>query len=174
VTIYSLLKVDIMHRVVLVLVAIACAGSLTCCQSTTAPDAPSLIRIRYQYGFKNELDTFKGILQKDLVLDGVIKTPFSLTLEEQRTVLDKALAVDFFAWPDTLHREAGVLMSPDPSPDFLRVECRDQEKRLVWFYPLDSRSAFSAPLIELTALIKEIIESRPEYKKLPPARGAHL
>lgn len=173
-TICFFLKADIMPRVILVFVAIAWAASLTCSQSTTAPDAPSLIRIHYQYGFKNELDTFKGVLQKDLVLDGVIKTPFSLTLEEQRTILDKALAVDFFAWPDTLHREAGVWMSPDPSPDFLRVEYRDQEKRLVWFYPLDSRSAFSAPLIELTTLIRQIIESRPEYKKLPPARGAHL
>lgn len=163
-----------MPRALLVFVALACAGSLTCSPSTTAPDAPSLIRIHYQYGFKNELDTFKGILQKDLVLDGVIQTPFSLTLEEQRTVLDKALAVDFFAWPDTLHREAGVMMSPDPSPDFLIVDYRDQEKRLVWFYPIDCRSVYSAPLIELTALIKEIIESRLEYKKLPPARGGYL
>jgi hypothetical protein len=134
---------------------------------------PQFVQVHFQYGFKNELNTFDGTYQKDLVWDGTIKVPFWLTTNEQNMIVEKALAVKFFAFPDTLHKEQGVVIMPDPSPDFLRLKYENQEKSVVWFFPLDASNPYAQSLRELTDLIRTTIESKPEYKKLPPARGGY-
>jgi len=146
----------------------------SCSSLSNNPTDPQSLQIKFQYGFRNELNTAEGTYQKDLVMDGIIKVPFWLTTNEQKTILEKMSAIQFFSFPDTLHRAPGLLIEPDPSPDFLRLKYQGEEKSVIWYYPLDSRSEYSQPLSELTELIKQIIESKPEYKKLPPAQGGYL
>lgn len=145
-----------------------------CSHSPNEPRQTQFLQIQFQYYFRDELNTFEGTLQKDLVMDGVIKVPFWLSRSEQQAILDKAQAIGFFSFPDTLFREPGIAFSPDPSPDILRIRYQQQEKSVVWFYPMDSRSQFSQRLRELADLIRQSIESKPEYKRLPQARGGYL
>lgn len=145
-----------------------------CSKLSNNPADTQFLQIQFQYGFKNELNTFDGSYQKDLVMDGTIKIPFWLTTHEQKTILDKVLAVKFFSFPDTLYPLQGLIIEPDPSPDFLRLKYQDEEKFVVWFYPTDTQSEYSTPLGELVELIKQIVESKPEYKRLPSARGGYL
>lgn len=135
---------------------------------------PQFVQIQFQYGFKNELNTFDGKYQKDLVMDGTIKVPFWLTTSEQNRIVEKVLAVNFFAFPDTIHKKQGVNIMPDSSPDFLRLKYENQEKSVVWFFPMDTSNPYAQSLRELAELIQTIIETKPEYKKLPPVRGSYL
>jgi hypothetical protein len=157
-----------------------CAGIINlfmlgaCSKLSDNPTDPQFVQIQFQYGFKNELNTFDGTYQKDLVLDGTIKVPFWLTTSEQNRIVEKVLAVNFFAFPDTFHKEQGVNIIPDSSPDFLRLKYENQEKSVVCFFPLDTSNPYAQSLRELTDLIRTIIETKPEYKKLPPARGGYL
>ena len=107
-------------------------------------------------------------------MDGVIKTLFRFTVEEQRLIIDKVFSTQFFSFPDTLYRMVGIKFEPDPSPDFLRIKYQNTEKRVVWFIPMDAPTFYQEGLTELTELIRRVIESKPEYKKLPSARCAYL
>jgi hypothetical protein len=143
-----------------------------------SPDAPApddqMLKIDLQYGFRDELNTFARTLQKDLVLDGTVTVPFWLTSDEQDQILQKALGIDFFSLPDTLQREPGVFISPDPSPDLLRLQYGSQEKTVVWYYPQDPNDTQWKALLELRNVIIQVIQTKPEYKVLPAARGGYL
>jgi hypothetical protein len=139
---------------------------------------PQDLRIQYHYGFKNELNTFDKTYQKDLVMDGTVKTTFWLTSDEQEQILSKANSIKFFQFPDTIPYQkmpdgTRVTFDPDPGPQFLRIEYQNMVKKIVWFYPINYENEYTQPLLELTKLLEQIIKSKPEYKKLPPARGGY-
>ncbi len=149
----------------------------SCSQSTDAPEpVPEVqaLKIDLQYGFRDELNTFALTLQKDLVLDGTVTVPFWLTSDEQDVILQKAVGIDFFSLPDTLQREPGVFISPDPSPDLLRLQYGSQEKTVVWYYPQDPNDTQWKALLELRNVIMQVIQAKPEYKLLPAARGGYV
>jgi hypothetical protein len=133
-----------------------------------------VLKIYFQYGFQNELDTFVETYQKDLILDGTVRVPFTLNADEQNEILRKALEITFFSFPDTIRRQPGVQFSPDPSPDILRMQYGDKDRRVVWFYPLDANDPHSKQILELMDVIKAVVEAKPEFKILPPARGEYL
>jgi hypothetical protein len=145
------------------------------------PD-PQFIKIHFHYGFANELNTFEQTLQKDLVMNGTISTSFWLTTEEQRLILSKVQSVNFFDFPDTIRQEVGsdsimALTVPNPGIQFLRVQYKEQDKTVYWYaYLRDSQgnNDHATMLIQLTSLIIDIIESKPEYQSLPPAEGGYL
>jgi hypothetical protein len=132
------------------------------------------VKVHLQYGFADELDTFRQTFQKDLVMDGTIRSPFWLTSGEQDAILQKAMEIGFFSFPDSIQKEKGVHLSPDPSPDMLRIQYQGQDQTVVWFYPPDPNEVRVKPLLELQDLIVKIIQAKPEYKALPPANGGYL
>ncbi len=148
------------------------------CSHTSDDPEPTadmqVVKIHLQSGFADELNTFVQTYQKDLVADGTITVPFRLTTGEQEAILRKANEVGFFSFPDTIHREAGVHLDPDPSPDLLRLEYDNKDNTVVWYYPLDASDANSKAILELRDFITQVIQAKPEYMALPPARGGRL
>jgi len=149
-----------------------------CSKTITEPD-PQLLKIHLYYGFGNELNTFEQTYTKDLVLDGYVTVDFWLTEAEQESISNKLDAVDFFSFPDTLIYQMGsdsimVRIEPDPGWQFLRVSDEDRDKIVYWRYPLPEGNEFVPRLVELKNLIIDIIESKPEYKKLPAAKGGRI
>lgn len=114
-----------------------------------------------------------------MLLDGYITVEFWLTATDQERIKNKLEAVDFFNFPDTLiyQKNAGSIMMPiDPNPGwkFLRVADENRDN-IVYWRPLLSVMNEPAPrLIELINLIIHIIESKPEYKALPQAKGGRI
>jgi hypothetical protein len=149
--------------------------ALASCDLGNAPQHdPQDVRIQFQYGFRNMVDTFNGTLTKDLILDGTISTSFWLTKAEQEAVLAEVQKEDFFHLPDTLFATPGVMVSPNPSPDFLRVAANGEDKMVVWFYPVDVTLPGGQSIQRVSEAVREIIESTPEYKELPAARGGYI
>lgn len=110
-------------------------------------------------------------------MDGVIKVKFWLTKEEQNKILDKVNAVNYFSLPDTFkyipQDSISIAINPNPGEQILRIKYQENDKKTVWTYPLNEDNPKVKDLLELNDLIISIIESKPEYKKLPPARGGY-
>jgi hypothetical protein len=151
----------------------------SCSTSANSPEPTvdvQFVEVDLQSGYADELNTFTQTYQKDLVADGTITVPFWLTSSEQQAILQKARDVGFFALPDTIHRKGGMsyFISPDPSPDMLRLKYDNLDKTVVWFYPLDTNAVGSKSILEVSNFITQVIQAKPEYKVLPPARGFRL
>lgn len=136
---------------------------------------------RYGVGANNELDTFKGILTKDLVSGDppTITASLILTENDLLRIYNKMIKIDFFNYPDNFISvappgEYGLSTSPSSSYYF-KVVYDSKTKELTWkdesYYPKDEKRM---KLLELTTFIQEIIESKEEYKKLPEIRGGYL
>jgi hypothetical protein len=163
-----------MKKIKYILISSIIFFTLNCNLKTTEP-IPQFIKIQFHYGFKNELNTFTGIYQKDLVKDGITRTGFYLTDSEQNQIVQKIQSVDFFSFPDTIRiiPKDGFTytIEPDPGVQFLKIEYNGKMKSVYWFHPLPGDNSFVPVLKELTDFIQKIIEAKPEYKKLPAASG---
>jgi hypothetical protein len=150
---------------------------MSCPKSSNEPEPTAdvqTVKVDLQYWFADELNTFAETFQKDLVADGTITVPFWLTSDEQEAILRKAQEVGFFSFPDTIHRQSGVSLDPDPSPDLLRLKYENQDRTAIWFYPLDPNDVHSKAILELRDFIVQVIQAKSEYKALPAAPGGRL
>ncbi len=152
---------------------IAALLSWTSCEEPTAPDE-QLAMVHFNYNFKNELNTFEMTFQKDLVMDGVIATDFWFTAEEQAEILAKAEMHRFYQFPDTIKSEPGAAIDPDPGRQFLCIKHEERDHTVSWYHPLPEDHEYVSDLLALRDFLIELIESKPAYKSLPPARGGYL
>lgn len=147
------------------------------CQDSSLEPDPQFVQIYLKYSFKNELNTFENTFQKDLVMDGTIKVKFWLTENEQNEIFEKAHSVNYFAMRDTFKYTSpdsiNIIISPDPGEQTLRIKYQSEDKTTVWLYPpLENDEEFNH-LLDLRQFIIAIIESKPAYRLLPPAKGGY-
>jgi hypothetical protein len=134
----------------------------------------------FKYGFsgRNTLDTFKVIYTKDMGLDAPITIPLSLTQEEKDKIYQKMVEIDFFHYPDrfSVHVPDGEIENRvmPYSSYFFKVTNHGQTKELLWHEKVTNSEAKADKLRELIKLIRDIIESREEYKKLPEPKAGYL
>jgi len=151
---------------------------LSSCQDSSVEPDNQFVQIYFKYELKNELNTFENTFQKDLVLDGVKKINFWLSKEEQNSILEKVNEINYFSMPDTFKyiSEDSISVSIEPNPDeqILRIKYQSQDKTMIWTYPVIENDSRFKDLLELRKYIKSIIESKQEYKSLPPARGGYM
>ncbi len=143
------------------------------CEEPTAPDE-QLAMVHFHYYFRNELNTFDKTYQKDLVMDGVITADFWFTTEEQGEILAKAEQYHFYQLPDTIKQQEGVRVEPDPGRQFLRIKHEEWDHTVSWYYPLPEDHGDVPDLRALHDFLIELIESKPAYESLPPARGGYI
>ena len=140
----------------------------------TVDHTPQFVEVYLQYGFLDELNTFRGTFTKDLVVDGSITVTFWLSKADQEAILSKAEQLSFFGLPDRIPSLSGVAILPDPSPDRLRIRSADQDKTVEWSYPIDRDNLNANAVQELSEFIMGLVRESPVYKALPDARGARL
>ncbi len=152
---------------------------LLSCQDSSMEPVNQFVQIYFKYSFKNELNTFENTYKKDLVLDGVIEVKFWLTDEEQNSIFEKAEEFNYFSLPDTFkyisqYDSISVSIEPNSGDQILRIKYKLKDKTTIWTYPLNEHNSQVRDLMKLNSFIISIIESKPEYKKLPPARGGYI
>ena len=151
----------------------------TGCEKKVLEPDPQFLKIHFHYGFANELNTFEQTFQKDLGLDGTAITDFWFSTEEQERILVKVETINFFNFSDTVGYNPGVdsiavIIEPHPGWQFLRAKHENRDKTVYWYDFYNYEDKYSTPLMELTSLIIEIIESKPEYQNLPPAGPMYI
>ncbi len=121
----------------------------------------------------DELDTFRGTYQKDLI-PGTVKTTMWLTTREQDIIANALDHYRFFSLPDTIYkRPTYQSVEPDLGPQMLRIKYKNQDKTVVWDSPIDPHNKSKYFIERLTQLIWDIVTSKPEYKALPPTKGGY-
>ena len=134
----------------------------------------------FKYGVtgRNTLDTFQGTFTKDMVMDAPVTIELTLSGEEMDSIYQKMVEIDFFNYPDkfSVSVPAGELKTEVTpySTYFFRVTYGSQTKELLWHDKITNPDEKAGKLRELINFIRNIIESREEYKQLPEASGGYL
>jgi len=162
--------------IVLALVA-ALLGTVGC---SAPPPHPSNFNMIFKYGIgaRNELNTFDGTYTKDMIMDPPITVELSLSKQELDRIYQKMIEINFFGYPDQFSVsvppwQSGGLATPHCSYYF-RVEYDSKVKELSWEDNITNPDKRADKLRELITLIRDIIESKEEYKQLPPPRGGYI
>ncbi len=139
----------------------------------------------YGVGAKNKLDTFKETYTKDMVVDPSITMDLYLSKNELDRIYQKMVEINFFDYHDNF----SVSVSPGEawmltpySSYYFKVKHDSKIKELWWddnkFWMeggnLTYKDEKAEKLKELIELIRNIIESKEEYTKLPTPRGAYI
>lgn len=152
---------------------------LVSCSHINSPGTERNLNVCLRYGIlaRNELNTFRNTLTKDLILDGTVTVPFYLLQADIDSIAAKMNQIGFFAYPDTFvvrsQDSMRVFITPNNTYEFT-VASRRTLKTLFWDDAIIASDPQATKLRELITLIRTIVESKPEFGQLPPARGAYL
>jgi len=144
------------------------------------PTKESGFNFIFKYGIagRNTLDTFQATFTKDMVMDPAITVKLTLTPEEKDTIYQKMLEIDFFNYPDKFSVDVpeGEVKTEVTlySTYFFRVEYGQRTKELLWHDKYTNLDIPGNKLMELITLIRNIVESKEEYKKLPEPKSGYM
>ncbi len=148
------------------------------CNDQTSGESDFKIIFKYGVMARNELDTFEGTYTKDMVEGPPAMTKLRLSKEEMDRIYQKMVEIDFFNYPDRFSISAppnipigGVTPY---SSYYFKVEYNSQIKELWWEDNIIYEDEKADRLRELIKLIRDIVESKEEYKELPPRRSLYL
>jgi len=151
---------------------------LGCCKSFFIPEDRNFnISLKYGVLARNHINTFHDTFTKDLVLNGTVTVPFSLSGDELLRIQHKLLEIDFFSYPDTFVVELtdSVIGYVQPHPTYLfKVKLDSITKTLFWEDEIVTNNPRAINLRAAIISIIQIIESKPEYQRLPPAKGGYI
>ncbi len=150
---------------------------LACSENTTDPSfRPFDVQLKYGILGRNELNTFDNTFTKDLILDGVVTTRLVLSGEDLDTIGSRFAAIDIDSYPDTF-----VVPTRDPigfitphSTYSMKIRRGLTFKEVYWEDSIVSSDPRAANLRGVMEFVRALIESKPEYQQLPPARGGYL
>ncbi len=129
--------------------------------------------LRYGVRARNELNTLKGTFTKDLILAGNSTTRLKLSGSELQEIYAEMLAMNIVDYPDILREKSQQEVTPYLTYD-LTIYYKGTSKQIYW----DDQSLSKSPqAIQLRSLLNKIIrmvESKPEYKKMPAAEGGYM
>jgi hypothetical protein len=135
--------------------------------------------LEFKYGItaRNVLNTFEGTYTKDMVADPPITIDLTLSEEEKEEIYLKMEEIDFFDYPDEFSVEISpgttVTMVTPYSSYYFRVARDSQIKELRWDDNIKNPDEQADRLRELIMLIRDIVESKEEYRALPTPTSAY-
>ena len=146
----------------------------------TPPAETSSLNLIFKYGVmaKNELNTFEGTYTKDMVMDPSITINLSLTEEDLDRIYQKMVEIDFFDYPEefsvSIEEEESIGIVTPYSSYYFKVEYDSSIKELRWKDEIIKQDEKADRLRELIQLIRDIIESKEEYKELPAPTSGYM
>ena len=124
------------------------------------------------------LDTAHGTFKRDMVTAPSVTTKLQLTEEDLTGIRNKMDEIDFWGYPDVLEYEPradGITGIVTPFISYYFMTTRgDVVKEVTWEDKYWDERALVTNLRDLCQLVREIIESTPEYKALPEPRGGYM
>jgi hypothetical protein len=127
---------------------------------------------KYGVGARNELNTFEGTYTKDLILDNTATTRMILSQEELSQIRQKITEIDLFSFPDSFPLNPSGFVIPQIDY-YIKVQNGTQIKEITWSNNSLMDSSIQNSLDQLVSFLRNMIEQKPEYKALPPARGGY-
>ncbi len=169
-----------MKLIIKIIIPLACAITFASCLKNSKDNNSKFVLIDYKYGIKNELNTFNDTFIKDIKGRGIIKIRLHFSNSEQYEIINKALRIGFFEMSDTLSNSKQYFNGSSDSTfeneniQSLRIKYKNLDKKIIWNGILSYNNAETRGLMELTVLMRRIIESKPEYKTLPAMNSGSI
>ena len=139
--------------------------------------APANFGFVLETGWGEKVDTFRGLVTKDLVADPDTTIALALSGAELDSIYQKVEEVRLFELP-VLHAPTNCGGVPST---WVRLEVRSdtRERQFRWEYWWACSGSLQATktwkgLVQVVELIRSIVSARPEYKALPRPRGAYM
>lgn len=149
-----------------------------CAEVTTTREGDFNFILRYGVNAKNEIDTFHDKVTKDMIMAPSITINLPLTEKEMDDIYQKMVEIDFFNYPDefkvSMPQGQPVRLATPYSSYYFKVEKGSTVKELKWEDEIMNADNKADRLRELISFIRDIIESKPEYKVLPTASGGYM
>lgn len=128
---------------------------------------------------KNVLNTIKGTFTKDMVIDPPVTVKLRLTEEELEIIHRKMVEIGFFQYPTVFRVRVSpwdsiCIVTPYSTYIFKVVSHGVVIKHLRWDDEICNENERAENLRELIRLIIEIIESKPEYQRMPKPRAGYI
>lgn len=149
---------------------------MSCSDLSTSPGSGSFeMKFSYGVGTKNVLNTFDGTYTKNLIMDGTITVPFTVSDSALQSIRTEMNEIRFFEYPDTFGiptSDTVVYVTPHSTYIF-DVSENSVVKHLYWSDSNMLQDTAAVKLRNLIKLIEDIVESNPKYSQLPPAKGGY-
>ena len=127
--------------------------------------------------WESELNTFEGYFQKDMVIEDPAITNISLTQEDLNRIYLKMEEIGFFSYPsviDTTPRGFAWGEGTPYSKYYLKIQNGTRIQRVRWTSRYLTNKRRYHDVMDLAHLIWEIIESTPEYQRLPKTSAGYM
>jgi hypothetical protein len=124
------------------------------------------------------LDTFNGTYSRDMWLDPWITVNLTLSKEEMDSIFQKMVEMEFFNYPDEFKiivpkgEKYGVYSHGKNY--YFKVAYKTRIKELRWYNDISYPDEKAKKIEELGNFIREIIQAKEEFKKLPKPRGGYV
>jgi hypothetical protein len=122
------------------------------------------LTISFRFHAFGQYDSNTGIFLKELN-PGLAMARFSFTTDEKLKILGAINRTNFYQFPDTLPLWPLAKVDMPPGPYFLFVNDGKVSKKVVWYFPPDSKYG---AIDNIAEVITDIIRKKAEYKVLPP------
>lgn len=133
-------------------------------------------RLNFNTLGKEQIDTYRGTLTKDLVMDGTKTVKFKIPNDVKKEIYKLMIDINILSFPDTLKVDG---MAVTPSCDYkLTATINGRVKTIVWkegFYPsmIDNLPKDNVNFLKLVKYISDYIYGTEEYKNMPQAKGGY-
>lgn len=124
----------------------------------------------------NQIDTYKGVFTKDLVLDGTKTIDFKIPDNVKRDIYNLMAEIDIMAFPDNLKIDEKAMT---PSCNYeMTVTIGSRTKTIKWYYAQYPQMRSNLPknnanFLRMVEYIENYIYSTREYKNMPEANGGY-
>jgi hypothetical protein len=147
-------------------------------QAISTPALVFNLIFKYGVGAKNVLDTAHGTYTRDMIVDPAVTVKMRLSQEELDRILAQMDDIDFWKYPDVFLPELppdGLRRHMTPySTYYFTAKRGEVVKELRWDDESDDQGARATRLRDFIKLIRDIVESREEYKTLPQPSGGYM
>lgn len=127
--------------------------------------------VKFGVGKKNEIDTFEGKITKDLVDDGTTTINLPLTIEEKAKIYEKMKTINIISMKDLVPKTE--CMTKPYSEDEWKITINGETITTSISGAYCEKAIDENKLIDIRNYIRNIVQSKGEYKKLPEATGGY-
>ena len=167
-----------MKRLSILALALSTFLLVSCGQPASTTGAGFGLVFRYGVagvvGPRNVLDTTRGTFTKDMVVDPPVTTRLRLTEEDLARIMARVDEMDFWEYPEVLEPERPKYSVTPYASYYFEVRKGSVIKEVRWEDQYGDEGARAVRLRDLAEFIREIVESKPEYKALPEPKGGYL
>ena len=175
--------------VVCLVAALGCLAMgvfITACESkspTTASGAQLPAVMPADFGFvavygpygRNELDTFGGTFTKDIISPNNPNPTVDLRLaeEELADLYQDLRAISILDYPSNMDTTNTGMTASTPTSYRLDIRAQGMERSISWEHGEFAATPEAEALLKWFEKLRTMIESKPEYQRMPPLEGGY-